>query len=314
MLNDLSVVIPVLNESHLIKELISRVIANVDNITKNYEVIIVDDGSTDDTWHQIKLFAEQNFRIKAIKFSRNFGHHYAISAGLKNSNGSWVVVMDGDLQDRPEVIPTLYNKAQEGYDVVFVSRINRPENFIYKLLQKSFYFILNNLSGINFESSQANFSIISKKVVDAFNKFPENKRFYGSTIKWLGFKRTSISAEHGVRFAGKSSYTLKKRLNLAGDIIFAFSDKPLRFIVKLGLFFSSISILLFVWIIYLYFTSGFEVQGWTSLISSIFLFGGLILTVIGIIGIYIGRIFNEVKNRPLYITSDELNINKNKED
>jgi glycosyltransferase involved in cell wall biosynthesis len=303
----LSVVIPVCNESSLIDELVKRVKTNVKLITEDFEIIIVDDGSQDKTWNSIENEAKLESRIKGIKFSRNFGHHYAITAGLHNSDGEWIVVMDGDLQDRPEVIPDLYKKAQEGFDVVFVSRQNRPEKLFYRIAQKIFYWILRSLSGLEFDSRQANFSIINKKVVDAFKKFPENARFYGSTIKWLGFKRSYILADHGVRHSGKPSYTLRKRFNLASDIILSFSERPLKFAVGFGLLMSSISFLLALWIFYGTFKWGFSVTGWSSVIVSILFSSGIILTVLGIIGIYLGRTFQEVKRRPLFIISEILN-------
>jgi dolichol-phosphate mannosyltransferase len=209
--------------------------------------------------------------------------------------------MDGDLQDRPEVIPELYNKAQEGYEVVFVSRKNRPESIQYKLAQKMFYFFLRKLSGMDFDSNQANFSIISRKVVEAFGRFSENTRFYGSTIKWLGFNRTQIFADHGQRFSGKPSYTLKKRIKLAFDIILSFSERPLRFAISLGIIISTFSLVLTAWIIYKSIFYDFSVTGWASVISAILFSSGAILVVLGISGIYIGEIFNQVKNRPLYI-------------
>jgi dolichol-phosphate mannosyltransferase len=261
----------------------------------------VDDGSKDNTWNLIENEAKIEKRIKAIKFSRNFGHHYAITAGLHNSKGEWVVVMDGDLQDRPEVIPDLYKKVQEGFDVVFVSRQNRPEKLYYRIAQKIFYRILKSLSGVDFDSRQANFSIINKKVVEAFEKFPENARFYGSTIKWLGFKRSFILADHGERHSGKPSYTIRKRVKLASDIILSFSERPLRFAIGLGIVMSTLSLFAGLWIIYGSFKWGFAVIGWTSLISTIFFSTGVVLIVLGIVGIYIGEIFNQVKNRPLYI-------------
>jgi dolichol-phosphate mannosyltransferase len=182
----LSVVVPVYNESYLIEELVKRVKENIKLITEDFEVILVDDGSQDQTWELIEFESKSDKRIKGIKFSRNFGHHYAITAGLHNAKGDLVVVMDGDLQDRPEVIPDLYGKSQEGYDVVFVSRRNRPEAFIYLLFQRLFYFMLRKLSGINFDSSQANFSIINRKVVEAFKAFPENSsRFKHSMVSDL---------------------------------------------------------------------------------------------------------------------------------
>jgi len=303
----LSVVIPVYNESSLIKELVKRVKENLKLITEDYEIILVDDGSQDSTWEVIEFESEVENRIKGLKFSRNFGHHYAITAGLHRSNGEWVVVMDGDLQDRPEVIPDLYEKAQQGFDVVFVSRQNRPEKIYYRIAQKVFYWILRMLSGINFDSRQANFSIISKKVVEAHKKFPENARFYGSTILWLGFKRSHIYADHGTRFSGKPAYTIKKRIKLATDIIIAFSERPLKLAIWIGFFLSAISIILAVKIVYGAIKWGNNVLGWTSLITAILFASGIILVVLGIIAIYVGQIFREVKKRPLYIISEELN-------
>jgi dolichol-phosphate mannosyltransferase len=306
----LSVVVPLFNESTLIKDLVNRVKKNITLLTEDYEIILVDDGSQDQTWELIEIECKQEERIKGIKFSRNFGHHYAITAGLHKSSGEWVVVMDGDLQDRPEVIPDLYKKSQAGYDVVFVSRQNRPEKIYYRIAQKIFYWSLKKLSGVDFDSRQANFSIINKKVVDAFMKFPENARFYGSTIKWLGFKRTFILADHGTRHSGKPSYTLKKRIKLALDIILSFSERPLKFAISCGLVLSSISILLAIWIVYGNFKWGYSVTGWPSVIVSVLFSGGFILTVLGIMGIYIGRIFQEVKGRPLYIIDNKINFLK----
>jgi dolichol-phosphate mannosyltransferase len=303
----LSVVVPVFNESSLIGELLKRVKANVKLITEDFEILIVDDGSKDQTWELIEAEAKKESRIKGIKFSRNFGHHYAITAGLHNSEGEWVVVMDGDLQDRPEVIPELYKKAQTGFDVVFVSRKNRPEKLYYRMAQKIFYLILRSLSGIDFDSTQANFSIISKKVVEAFKIFPENARFYGSTIKWLGFNRSFIYADHGVRHSGKPSYTLRKRIKLASDIILSFSERPLKFAIGFGIIISTIAIIGAFWIIYGAIQWGYSVIGWSSLIFSIFFLGGSILVVLGIIGIYLGRVFQESKKRPLYIISKTTN-------
>ena len=304
----LSVVVPLLNEEEIVEELIKRLKISLDGVSENYEIILVDDGSNDGTWEKISLISKIDNRVKGIKLSRNFGHHYAISAGLHNAHGEWVVVMDGDLQDRPEVIPELFYKAKEGFDVVFVSRNKRPESIFYKILQKLFYVFLRRLSGIDFDSRQANFSILNHKVVEAFKKFPEYSRFYGSTIKWLGFKRTFIEAEHGKRYSGKPSYTIKKRLNLALDIILSFSDRPLKFAIGLGLALSGLSFLILIWILIGYMSWGFTVIGWPSIIASIFLSSGAILVVLGVIGIYLGRVFNEVKSRPLYLIDDSVNI------
>jgi dolichol-phosphate mannosyltransferase len=209
--------------------------------------------------------------------------------------------MDGDLQDRPEVIPDLYKRAQEGFDVVFVNRINRKDSLFYLMAQKFFYKILNLLTGLKFNPKQANFSIISKKVVDSYRQFGEHSRFYGSTIKWLGFSTASVDAQHGERLSGRPSYTIKKRFKLAFDIILSYSERPLKFAVTLGLFFSALSILFVCWIAYKAYFSEFSVLGWPSIIFSIFFTTGITLIILGIMGLYLGRIYNQVKQRPLYI-------------
>ena len=307
MTRNLSVVIPVLNEEFNVNKLVDELKKNVLKISEDFEIIFIDDGSVDDTWAVIEKEAKLDHRIIGLKLSRNFGHHYAITAGIHQAIGNWVVVMDGDLQDRPDVIPHLVEKANQGFDVVFVNRVDRPESLIYRVLQKIFYSILRFLSGFDFDSRQANFSIISRKVVEAFKNFPENARFYGSTIKWLGFKVSSIDASHGKRFQGKPSYTLRKRFKLASDIILAFSDRPLRMAIGLGITISLLSILMVIWIVIGVYSWGFTVIGWPSLVAAIFFSTGIILIVLGIIGVYLGQIFREVKSRPLYIISETTN-------
>ena len=303
----LSIVVPVFNEEKNVDKLVEEIVKNVDSITKDYEILLIDDGSKDKTWEKIQQQSNRNKKVIGFKFSRNFGHHYAITAGLHNSSGDWVVVMDGDLQDRPEVIPDLYRKAQSGFEVVFVNRINRPESKIYLFFQKLFYLLLNLFSGFEFDSRQANFSIISKKVVEAYKKFPESARFYGSTIKWLGFKTGNIEAIHGKRFQGKPSYSIKKRLKLAFDIILAFSDRPLKIAIIIGLIMATVSAAMVIWILVGVYTWGFSVLGWPSLFAAIFFSTGLILIILGIMGVYLGQVFNQVKNRPLYLISESTN-------
>jgi dolichol-phosphate mannosyltransferase len=214
--------------------------------------------------------------------------------------------MDGDLQDRPEVIPDLYNKAQEGYDLVFANRKKRTDSRTYLVFQRIFYLLLNFLTGLEFDHRQANFSIINSKVVEAFKSFSENSRYYMTTIRWLGFKSTSIDAMHDFRFSGKSSYKLNKRIKLAVDIIISFSERPLRFTVGLGLIMSLASVLAGIAIVIKKITSGFSEIGWAGLMVSIFFTTGIVLMVLGILGVYIGKIFLQVKNRPLYIISEEI--------
>jgi dolichol-phosphate mannosyltransferase len=214
--------------------------------------------------------------------------------------------MDGDLQDRPEVIPDLYNKAQTGFDIVFVSRQNRTERLYYRVAQKFFYWTLRTLSGIDFDSRQANFSIINRKVVEAFKNFPENARFYGSTIKWLGFNRSLIYADHGVRHSGKPSYTFRKRLKLALDIITAYSERPLRIAIGLGVAMSAVSFITFLALMGSFYLSIIDNLLIPSLISIVTLVFGMVFIILGIIGTYLGRVFTEVKRRPLYVISDSV--------
>jgi glycosyltransferase involved in cell wall biosynthesis len=307
-LTKISVVIPLLNESETVIELINQVRKTLEEIESDYEILLIDDGSQDETWELIKKYSVKFTKLKALKLSRNFGHHYAITAGIKYSKGDWVVIMDGDLQDKPENIKILYQKAHEGFDVVFLSRTKRPETGIYLLAQKLFYIILRKLSGLPFESSQANFSIISRKVVNYFNLFPEQARFYVSTIQWLGFRKGSVEAEHGIRFKGKPSYTLRKRFKLAFEVILSFSDRPLKFAVALGLLQSTITLLLFVISTYFTLQKSAEFNIDQIILMTLLFITGILLVVMGILGIYIGRIFNEVKRRPLFVVDESINF------
>jgi glycosyltransferase involved in cell wall biosynthesis len=297
----INIVAPIYNEESVINEFVTQVQNSLSQITEHYKIILIDDGSKDYSWNKIEEICNRESRVVGLKLSKNFGHHYAITAGIHMSEAEWVVVMDSDLQDRPEVIPELFNKAKEGYEVVFVSRKLRPESLAYRIAQKFFYFILQLFSGMKFDSTQANYSIISRKVVEAFKQFPEQARFYGSTINWLGFKKASIDAAHGKRFAGKPSYTFNKRIKLASDIILAFSERPLKFAIFIGLTMGLISLFVLIWIFIRVSQGGFSVTGWASLIASVFLIGGVQITLIGIIGIYLSKVFGEVKRRPLFI-------------
>jgi len=297
----ISVVVPVLNECSLISELIRQIRLNLELISSDYEIVIVDDGSEDNTWELIEKESRNNQRIKGLKLSRNFGHHYAITAGLDYANGEWVVVMDGDLQDRPDVIPSLYNKALEGFDIVFVARKARKESKLYLSLQRIYYLTLKLVSGIKFDHRIANFSIINRKVVNEFINIKEQLRFYPATIKWLGFRSTNIVAEHGERFSGTPSYTFKKRIKLAIDIILAFSERPLKFAIYGGLGISTSTIFIGIVILIRKLLFGVGILGWTSIILSLLFMSGIIITMLGIISLYISKIYNQVKERPLYI-------------
>ncbi len=302
----LSVVIPVYNETELIEELIGRTNKVLLEMAISYEILLVDDGSVDDSWAKITSLKARFPNLKSIKFSRNFGHHYAISAGLREVTGDFAVVMDGDLQDRPEVIPKLFQKIHEGFDVVFVARENRPESKLYLLLQRIYYFVLNTLSGLEFNSKYANFSIINRKVIDSFNLLSENTRFYGSSILWLGYKKGEVSAQHGTRFAGKPSYTISKRIRLALDVIIAFSDRPLKFAIYLGITQALVSIIFVANLVSKYFLGSNSESIQEIILASIFLSTGIIVLILGLIGIYIGRIYRETKMRPLFLISERI--------
>jgi glycosyltransferase involved in cell wall biosynthesis len=305
-LKTLSVVIPVYNETELIEELIGRTNKVLLEMAISYEILLVDDGSVDDSWAKITSLKARFPNLKSIKFSRNFGHHYAISAGLREVTGDFAVVMDGDLQDRPEVIPKLFQKIHEGFDVVFVARENRPESKLYLLLQRIYYFVLNTLSGLEFNSKYANFSIINRKVIDSFNLLSENTRFYGSSILWLGYRKGEVSAQHGTRFAGKPSYTISKRIRLALDVIIAFSDRPLKFAIYLGITQALVSIIFVANLVSKYFLGSNSESIQEIILASIFLSTGIIVLILGLIGIYIGRIYRETKMRPLFLISERI--------
>ena len=301
----ISIVAPVFREEKVLPELYSRICAALLPVTLDFEIVLVSDGGNDGSWQAIKELSAADPRVKGVKFTRNFGQHLAISAGLDVCDGDWVVVMDSDLQDRPEVIPQLFAKAQEGYEVVFVARKERPESWAYRLAARAFFRVFRLLANTNYDPAHGNFSIISRRVVERYRAMGETLRFYGGILDWLGFERTSIEAAHGERFGGQPGYNLAKRLRLAGEIILAHSDRPLHISVVFGLIISLFSGATGCYMILRSaFFKQYSVEGWTSLMVSFFFMSGIILLVLGIIGIYIGKIFNEIKRRPLYVVGE----------
>jgi polyisoprenyl-phosphate glycosyltransferase len=308
----ISVVAPIFREELTLRELYRRLNESLSTITQDFEIVLVSDGGRDRSWEIICELAAADPRVKGVKFSRNFGQHLAISAGLDACDGDWVVVMDGDLQDRPEVIPDLYAKAQQGYEVVFVARMDRPESLLYRVAASLFYKIFKMLSNTEYDPAHGNFSIISRRVVEQYRAMGEALRFYGGILDWLGFERTSIVASHGTRFAGSPGYDLRKRVKLASQIILAHSDRPLHFSIAFGFLISILSGGIGMWIMLralLY--EQYSVEGWASLMVSVFFMGGIILMVLGIMGIYIGKIFNELKGRPLYVVAERVGFASN---
>lgn len=309
----LSIVIPLYKCSTTIPALAQRLEKALPEISEDYEIIFINDGSPENDWEIVSQLAKENQKIKGINFSRNFGQHHALTAGLDFADGEWIVVMDGDLQDQPEEIKKLYNKAMEGYDIVLGKRSNRNDSVVKKLLSKWFYRLLSYLSNTEYDPSIGTFRILSAKVVRSFRQFNERLLFFGAMINWLGFKTGSIEILHEKRNNGKSTYSMRKRINLAINGILSFSDKPLHLSIKLGVSLSIIALLFIFYKVILNLALGTTALGWSSLIAAIGFSTGLIVTVIGVVGLYVGSIFKEVKQRPNYICSDLLNIDHKQE-
>jgi len=304
----LSIVSPVYRAENIVEELVRQVKESVSTITDNFEIILVNDASPDNSWIKIALECEKDIRVKGIDLSRNFGQHYAITAGLSYAKGDWVVVMDCDLQDRPDEIPNLYQKAQEGWEIVYARRMERQDGFFKKLSSKLFHKVYSYLSGINTDSSIANFGIFHQKVINEYNKMKESARSFPSLVHFLGFKRTTFDVKHAERFEGTTSYTFSKLLHRSSDVILSNSNKPLKLTVKLGFYISFMSFLLALYNIIAHYTGVIKVAGYTTTVFSIWFVGGLILLVLGIVGLYVGKIFEQVKERQIFIVSKEINI------
>jgi len=302
---ELSVVIPIYNEEENIPELYTRLKQNVLKIASSYEFIFVNDGSLDRSLERLKEISFQDETVFYINFSRNFGHQIAVTSGLDHSRGEVVVIIDGDLQDPPELIPKLYEKYKEGYDVVYAKRATRKgESILKKTTAKVFYRILQKITAIDIPVDTGDFRLIDSKVVGALKKMPEKNKFLRGQIAWLGFKSSKVMFDREQRKHGKTGYSLSKMLKLAFDGITGFSDKPLQFVTKLGFLFSSVAFIIIIYSVYGHLVLGVTITGWTSLITSSMFIGGIQLICIGIIGEYINRINKNVLNRPLYIIED----------
>ena len=299
-----SIVIPVYGCATSLNELYERLVVSVGHITDNFEIIMVNDAGPDNSWEYITLLAQKDKRVKGINLSRNFGQHYAVTAGVDFSKGDWIVVMDCDLQDQPEEIEKFYAKTQEGYDIVFGKRAERQDTFLKKLSSRLFFIVYNYFTNSENTSGTANFGIFSRKVIDNFKKIREKNRAFPLFIRWLGFKSIDIDIEHAQRKEGTSSYNIKRLFTLAFDSIISHSNKPLRLFIKLGFTFSFFSLLYGFYLIFNYFINDIAVAGWTTVVVSIYFIGGLLFANLGILGIYIGKIFNETKDRPLYIVQE----------
>lgn len=299
----LSIVIPVYKAEGCLEELYRRLKEALESVTVDFEIILVEDCGGDRSWQLIVELSRRDTRVKGIQFSRNFGQHYGITAGLDRCDGDWVVVMDCDLQDRPEEIPKLYAKAQEGYDIVLARRGRRRDSILKRCTSWLFYRVFSYLADMDYDGETGNFRIMSRKVVLSFRTMRERLRFFGGLVTWMGFLAASIDVQHDERFAGQTTYTFKKLWKLASDTIIAYSDKPLRLAIRFGFSISALAFAYGGYIVYRALTHGTPIMGWSSLIVSMYFLGGIIISILGIIGVYLGKAFDETKRRPLYIIS-----------
>ncbi len=300
----LSVIIPVYNEAENIPVLLEKLKTNIP--TASYEIIFIDDGSTDNTLNVLKDLKNKMPRLEWISFSRNFGHQYALRAGLAKATGDAVISMDGDLQHPPEIIPQLIQNWQVGYDIVYTIRQeNKNQSFFKRKTSNLFYKILNFMTSVNVPKGAADFRLLDKKVVHILNNSPERDLFLRGYITWTGFKQIGIPYQVAQRYAGKSSYTLSKMIRLAWMGITSFSIMPLRIASVIGFLTTLLGFLYACYVVYMkIFTNHFIVTGWTSVLVSVLLIGGVQLMIMGILGEYLGLIYLETKKRPNYIIQE----------
>lgn len=305
MLRKISIVIPSYNEQDNVKVLAKALVNIFQNLTYDYECIFVNDGSSDQTLANLKELAHDNPKIFYINLSRNFGHQNALKAGLIAATGDAVISMDADMQHPPQLVVDLIKKWEEGYDVVYTKRLNDKKlPFIKRLTSVYFYKLINSLSVVKIEEGAADFRLMDKNVLRVFNSLNENELFIRGLVSWVGFKQIGIEYYPAERLSGESKYTLKKMLRFGLQGITSFSTRPLYVAVFLGLFISVFAFIFYMsYVVYsLYF--GHVISGWASVISTVVFFGGLNMIILGIIGIYIGKMFMQTKNRPNFIIQE----------
>lgn len=305
---ELSIVSPVYHGEKMLNELVQRIHAAIKELTDDYEIILVNDCSPDLSWQKITEICSHDKKVKGINLSRNFGQPYAITAGLSYAAGEYVAVIDCDLQNKPEDLPAMYRKAKEGYDIVSARRVVREDTFLKRLSSATFHKVYDFLSGFKTDKAVAEFGIYSRKVVKVYCSIPEYSRSFVELVHTLGFKKTTVDVLHDHRLEGESSYNLYRLLKLSYDSIISNSNRPLHLAVSLGLIMSVLSFLMAIYNIFAKFYGLNEVVGYTSTIFSIWFVGGLLLFMMGILGLYIGKIFDQVKGRPVFIVSETLNF------
>jgi dolichol-phosphate mannosyltransferase len=303
---EISIISPVYRAERILDKLVCQLSDSLHEMGVTFEIILVDDRSPDNSWEVMKQLSTKFPELKSIRLSRNFGQHPAIMAGLSLAKGEWIVVMDCDLQDQPIEISKLYNKALEGYDMVLASREVRKDIFFKKLSSKIFAKLYGYLTDSNFDNSVANFGIYKRKVIEEVLNMNDFIKSFPLFVQWVGFNKTIIKVEHAKRNSGKSSYTYRKLLSLAFNTIISFSNKPLKLVVKFGLLISILSLIIGILNLYQYSIGKISVVGYSSLIISIWLLSGIIITIIGVVGIYVGKIFDQVKDRKAFIIDKQI--------
>lgn len=306
-----SIVVPVYNEELVIKESYKRLKEVMDTCEENYEIIFINDGSKDKTVEIIEDICSKDENIKLLNFSRNFGHQVAVTAGMDYASGEAIVIIDADLQDPPEVIIRMIEKWKAGYDVVYGKRLKRKgETFFKKFTAKTYYRILRRLSTIEIPVDTGDFRLIDRKVCDVLKSMPEKNRYVRGLVSWVGFKQIAVEYERDERFAGETKYPLKKMIKLSADGITSFSHKPLKVSIYFGATMSFLSFITILLVIFEKLFTNYTVPGWASIMSMGLFFNGVTLTMLGILGEYIGRIYDEVKGRPQYIIDEKIGFYK----
>lgn len=294
-------VVPVYGCAGCLEELTERILAAVSGMGRTVELIFVDDDSPDQAWSRISELSALHPAVRGLKLSRNFGQHAAISAGIARTRGAAVIVMDCDLQDVPEEIPALLEALTDDVEIVLGQRTERRDTWLKRTGSRAFYRTLGWLTDTSYDPSTANFGAYSRKVIDAMNAMPETDRFLPLLARWTGFRTARISVEHGRRTEGRSSYTLRKLLQMATRIALSFSDKPLRLVMSAAFALAGVGLCVAAFAVYRYLVGDIRVAGFTSILASVWLVGSFLMASIGVVGLYVGRVHNESKRRPQYI-------------
>ncbi len=304
----LSIVSPVYKGEGMIHTLVDRIIESVAPSKQDFEIILVNDASPDNSWAEVVECCQKDKRVKALNLSRNFGQHYAITAGLSLAAGEIIIVMDCDLQDNPAEIPSMINELNKGYDVVFAQRENRRHGFFKKLSSTLFYKALSYFTETPQDGSVANFGAYRASVIQAVLSMGDRARHLPTMVRWVGFQQSSVSIPHCDREVGTSSYNLARSIKLAADTIITFSNKPLRLMIQIGFAIVILSLAISLYYLTKYYIFNITVSGFTAIILSIWFSTGFLTILMGSIGIYVGNIFDQVKSRPSFIIKDRINF------